>query len=177
MQNGECRLRKAVRTGGVRHAGHLTLLGLAMLVSACERKVENMPTVRDAGAGAAPASQPRAIDVSKYPLQAESNDGGYFVAGLPNVNPPPLNEPFEMEIAVFRAADRIHPLRDIQLSFDADMPEHRHGMNTVATVRDNGDGTYSISGVQLHMPGFWELYADITENGVTERAQFNLTLE
>ena len=50
-------------------------------------------------------------------------------------------------------------------------------MNTIPNVRLNDDGTFAVSEMLFHMPGFWELYFDITEGAVTERAQDEIDIE
>ena len=43
------------------------------------------------------------------------------------------------------------------LRIDAQMPEHRHGMNYKAGVTAEGGGRYRAEGLMFHMPGRWEL--------------------
>jgi hypothetical protein len=43
------------------------------------------------------------------------------------------------------------------LKVDAQMPEHRHGMNYVPTVKALGPGRWHAEGLMFHMPGRWEL--------------------
>ena len=47
------------------------------------------------------------------------------------------------------------------LRVDAQMPEHRHGMNYTATVKDEGAGRYRAEGLMFHMPGRWELLFEL----------------
>jgi hypothetical protein len=65
----------------------------------------------------------------------------------------------------------------LQLAFDARMPEHGHGMNREAEVSSEGGGTFAVSNLLLHMPGLWELYFDVTEGAICERAQFSIDLD
>src|SRR5262249_11565935 len=44
-----------------------------------------------------------------------------------------------------------------RLRIDAQMPEHRHGMNYRPTVVKGGDGVYVAEGMLFHMPGRWHL--------------------
>ena len=60
---------------------------------------------------------------------------------------------------------------------DGGMPAHRHGMNTDPVVTPLGGGRYEVKGLLLHMLGHWELYFDLTDAGVTERAQLDVVLE
>lgn len=63
-------------------------------------------------------------------------------------------------------------------SFDAEMPEHRHGMMTKATKPvlqteiDKKTKRYLIKGVKLHMPGYWLLHLKYTINN--ENKQLSL---
>ena len=57
------------------------------------------------------------------------------------------------------------------------MPEHRHSMNTDAVVTPLGNGRFGVAGLLLHMPGRWEMLFDVTDGGVTERAQLDFILE
>lgn len=57
------------------------------------------------------------------------------------------------------------------------MPQHGHGMNLVPTIERGVDGTWRVDHMLFHMPGYWELYFDITERGRVERAQSEATLE
>ena len=68
-------------------------------------------------------------------------------------------------------------LEGVELSVDAAMPEHGHGMNRVPEVRHAGDGRYVVDGMLLHMPGRWEVYFDVTDGALTERAQIEVELE
>ena len=43
-------------------------------------------------------------------------------------------------------------------SFDAQMPEHAHGMLTSPKITRIAPKTYKIEGINLHMAGYWELY-------------------
>ncbi len=47
------------------------------------------------------------------------------------------------------------------LRIDAQMPEHRHGMNYKASVKSEGGGRYLADGLMFHMPGRWELMFEL----------------
>ena len=57
------------------------------------------------------------------------------------------------------------------------MPHHRHGMLENPTLRRTGPGAFTFTGMNFHMPGRWELYVDITREGVTQRAQTVVVVE
>jgi len=50
------------------------------------------------------------------------------------------------------------------LRVDAQMPDHRHGMNykaSVSVVNGEGAGRYRAEGLMFHMPGRWELLFEL----------------
>ncbi len=69
----------------------------------------------------------------------------------------PLAEPFALEIEL--CAPGGGPTRLSKV--DADMPEHRHGMNYAPSLIDKGEGRYRAEGFVFHMPGRWRLRFEI----------------
>src|SRR6185369_3964494 len=55
------------------------------------------------------------------------------------------------------------------LKVDAQMPEHRHGMNYAPAVKALGPGHWRADGLMFHMPGKWELAFEVTAGGATDR--------
>jgi len=100
----------------------------------------------------------------------------YAVVYATRPDPIPMNQPFTLYVAVYEP-DGTRPLTDIDLTADAAMPQHQHGMNTQPSVTPHDTGLFVVRGMQFHMPGYWELYIDVTRNGITERAQFEVSLE
>jgi hypothetical protein len=74
--------------------------------------------------------------------------------------------------AMVCASDRPRLLR-----VDAEMPEHRHGMNYRARVSATGEGRYLAEGLLFHMPGRWQLLFDVERGGRTERLATDVVLE
>ena len=66
----------------------------------------------------------------------------------------PLNELFTMTVSV---TDADGSAVDGSLSFDATMPAHGHGMNVEPTIESSEAGVFTINGINLHMPGTWQL--------------------
>jgi hypothetical protein len=60
---------------------------------------------------------------------------------------------------------------------DAQMPEHRHGMNYRPTVAPSGAGRYVAEGLMFHMPGRWQLVFDIERAGERTRLTSDVNLE
>lgn len=106
-----------------------------------------------------------------------SNGGGYEVVF--SIMPPkvPLNEPFEIQACVTGKSGDPTDAKNLVISVDAAMPQHQHGMNTKPLIEQTGEGCIHVEGMLFHMVGRWELYFDITRNGITERAQTEITLE
>ena len=60
---------------------------------------------------------------------------------------------------------------------DANMPEHRHGMNYRAGVAPKAPGLYRAEGLLFHMRGRWELTFDVVTASRTERLASTLRIE
>jgi hypothetical protein len=63
------------------------------------------------------------------------------------------------------------------LIVDAQMPEHRHGMNYKPVVTRVGPNRWKADGLLLHMPGRWEFRFDVRTNGRTERLAHGVVVE
>lgn len=77
--------------------------------------------------------------------------------------------------ALFSVTAAVHdarsgaPLRGAQVTIDATMPEHGHGMMTTPEHRELGDGRYRSSGLKLHMPGAWRFDAQAARGALRDR--------
>ena len=60
---------------------------------------------------------------------------------------------------------------------DADMPEHRHGMNYRPSLAPAGDGRYVADGLLFHMPGRWRLSFDVEREGRRVRLTTDVVVE
>ncbi len=63
------------------------------------------------------------------------------------------------------------------LKVDAQMPAHRHGMNSRATVERTAPGRFLARGLMFHMPGVWQFAFDVQRGGDTERATRDLEIK
>lgn len=63
------------------------------------------------------------------------------------------------------------------LKVDAQMPAHRHGMNSRATVERAAPGRFLARGLMFHMPGVWQFVFDVQRAGDTERATRDLEIK
>jgi cytochrome c peroxidase len=62
------------------------------------------------------------------------------------------------------------------LKVDAQMPEHRHGMNYAPTVKALGPGRWRAEGLMLHMPGRWEFVFELRAAGSADRVTSSFPL-
>lgn len=156
-----------------------------LLIVGCDSSPKTAPRAADttetvtpkqpaasASAPAAPATKP-----APAVLEGLSNQGTYFVRVESTPGTIPQNDLFSLKVWVSDAAERRAPARGVTVVVDAGMPEHQHGMNTAPQLTANAGGWYDVEGMMFHMPGFWEIYVDVTRGGVTERAQFRVDLE
>ncbi len=152
---------------------------LCLLLPGCERSNPAAPAPAPAPLPAPTAQDSAAAERPAPPdgFVVESADRTYVVHFSPAPYELPLNDMFALEVMVFAASDRGKPLRGLDLRVDAAMPEHRHGMNTIPEVTEGAGGLFTADGMLLHMPGYWELYFDVTRDGMTERAMVPVDLE
>ncbi len=138
----------------------LLLLAVASLgFAACS------PSPSDSGATASPESNEATVSLS---------DGGSFRVRYSTEHKTiPLNVHFGISVSV----EPINETKNsITIEVSADMPSHGHGINTAPSVQDLGNGTFQVDGILLHMKGKWELYVDIIDGPIRERASFPITL-
>jgi hypothetical protein len=95
--------------------------------------------------------------------------GRYLVLYRTQPAPLKVGQHFALEFAVCPAPDSVR--------VDAQMPEHRHGMNYRPTITGSGEGPYRAEGLMLHMAGRWELSFELRSKGSTERVAQSITLE
>ena len=75
-----------------------------------------------------------------------------------------VGEQFVLELAACPKAGTALPGR---LKLDAHMPEHRHGMNYLPSLKAAGGGRYRSEGWLFHMPGRWEFLFDVDAERLT----------
>jgi len=113
------------------------------------------------GAGAANACGDALPGV---PTTVESSR--YVVAYVTAPSPIEIGRHFTVDFVVCPRADGAAPQ---SVRVDANMPEHRHGMNYRAGVTVLKPGTYRAEGLLFHMPGRWDLTFDVVSGNTTER--------
>ncbi len=104
--------------------------------------------------------------------EAMTEGGSYAVSFAVLEQGFPLSEEFDLAFTVANADKS--PAADVELSVTAWMPNHGHGMNQEPIVTANGDGTFLVAGMLLHMSGAWDVYADVQFEGTTESATLSI---
>jgi len=97
----------------------------------------------------------------------------YVVVYRTTPAPVPMGRHFTVDIAVCAQGGASPPER---LVLDAQMPEHRHGMNYKAVVKPAGAGRFHAEGLMFHMPGRWELTFDVHEGARAVRLTDSIVL-
>ena len=107
-------------------------------------------------------TEPRTIESARY-----------VVAYSTKPQPILANEHFVVDFEICpRATATISDVR-----VDANMPEHRHGMNYRPAVTRVSARTYRAEGLLFHMQGRWEMTFDIASGSNVERLTTNIVLE
>jgi hypothetical protein len=78
-------------------------------------------------------------------------------------SPIPLNAPFTLDVTVL-PADGAALDDGLLLTVDATMPAHGHGMNTTPSVTSATNGSFDVTGMQLHMPGSWRMTFEVAKS-------------
>lgn len=90
----------------------------------------------------------------------------YVVAFRTTPAPPPVGAHFVVDLEVCPKPGA-KPAKGVRV--DAQMPDHRHGMNYRPTVTPRGAGRYRAEGLLFHMPGRWVYSFDVDDGTATER--------
>ena len=106
-----------------------------------------------------------------------TSDEQFFVVFETDPNPIPQNAPFSIVVSVYEDREQTRSAKDIELTVDGRMPQHRHGMNTTPVIKALENGKFEVQGMLFHMVGLWQLHFDITRDGETVRAQTTILLE
>jgi hypothetical protein len=92
--------------------------------------------------------------------------GRYAIAYVTEPAPIAVGRHFVVDFVVCPRPDAPAPQ---VVRVDANMPEHRHGMNYRAAVVRTPTGVYRAEGMLFHMPGRWDLTFDIVAGNRTDR--------
>ena len=97
----------------------------------------------------------------------------YMIAFRPDPIRIEVGEPFALILNVCTKAGNPAEL----VAVDAQMPEHKHGMNYKPSIISSNDGRYRAEGLVFHMPGLWELNFDVRAGEESERLSHDIILK
>jgi len=106
---------------------------------------------------------------------ATTASGDYTVRYEFEPDPIPRNEHFVMHVLLSRK-DGLEFAPGLSVVVDADMPAHGHGINTQPEVTMVSPGVYKVEGLLFHMGGQWELFVDVMEDGIPDRATIRIKM-
>ncbi|MEM1453342.1 MAG: hypothetical protein AAF957_13190 [Planctomycetota bacterium] len=123
-----------------------------------------------------PGSAAAAAEGEGYGDRATSSRGT-FVAEVTSAAPIPLNEPFAVRLALVdpESGERFEDYDEVTI--DARMPAHQHGMLRDVELEPSADGALVAEGLLFHMVGHWEIHVDVRRGARVERAQLDVELE
>jgi hypothetical protein len=115
-----------------------------------------------------------------FAQSCEIPPGGQMIAGAD----PGVRLSYRLEPAALQT-DRHFSVRvdacgipdDATLVIDAQMPEHRHGMNYKPVVTRVGPGAWRADGLLLHMPGRWEFRFELRAGERVERLAHTVVVQ
>lgn len=89
----------------------------------------------------------------------------YMIAFRPEPLRIEVGEPFALLFNVCTRSGRAGEL----VAVDAQMPDHKHGMNYHPSIVPKGDGRFRVEGLVFHMAGHWEISIDVRAGEEIER--------
>ena len=117
---------------------------------------------------------PSGASSTGWPLTSPTEGGNFEVKVQKDGGEIERNKHFSLDVTV---AAKSGELGDVKVVVDADMPAHRHGMNTKPETSAKGTGQYRVDGMVFHMSGDWVITVDVTRGSDTERASFPVSIE
>lgn len=145
---------------------------LLMLSAACKpAEVDESAAEEEAKAAEIPADQTMA---------GATKDDKFYVVATPSINPIPFQELFELEVEIYRDAQREELAEDAVLDqVRALMPAHRHGMKNEPEIEALSGGKFLVKGMRFHMQGegedgHWTLDYLVREGSTIDSALFDL---
>ena len=97
----------------------------------------------------------------------------YMIAFRPDPVRIEVGEPFALVLNVCTKGGNPAEL----VAVEAQMPEHRHGMNYKAAIVAGPDGRYRAEGLVFHMPGRWEISFDVRAGEESERLSHDIIVK
>jgi hypothetical protein len=115
-----------------------------------------------------------ASSTADWPATKSTDGGGYSVTLSPVGGGILNNEHFSLALSIKPEKATSAPLKVV---VDADMPAHRHGMNTKPELVEQGEGRYQVDGMLFHMAGEWVITVDVGSGEASERVTFPVLVE
>jgi len=115
-----------------------------------------------------------AQECAGHPGAAKVESERYVVTYRTKPDKIAVGQHFSMDLGVCPKRGQAAPE---SLRVDAQMPEHRHGMNYKTTVKPADGGRYQAEGLMFHMPGRWEFIFEVRGGGKTDRVTRSVMLE
>jgi len=113
------------------------------------------------------------------PRELTTRDGRFQISWAPVGGEVPVNEHFEAEVTVRRAASagaEGELVEDAVVSMTCFMPDHGHGMLREPRTEPLATGTYRIRGLLLHMGGDWSISISASIDGLASTADDSISL-
>jgi hypothetical protein len=110
------------------------------------------------------------------PSQVVSKENSFRLTLQSTPAPLPLNELFEITVKVDASAATDNSSNPVWLRASAEMPAHKHGMNTRVIVEQLGEGHFVLKGLLFHMRGEWLITFDVAKGRVHEQATARVQL-
>lgn len=101
---------------------------------------------------------------------AQQEQAVFNVSYTSQVEPLPLNQIHSWILHVETTDGR--PVEQAGIRVDGGMPAHGHGLPTQPSVREIGKGDYLVEGIKFSMTGYWEMWFEISADGVTAKRMF-----
>lgn len=83
-----------------------------------------------------------------------------------------VSKPFGLELTVCAPLSE-----DTEITVDAWMPAHQHGMNYVPSINALGEGQFAISNLVFHMPGIWQIRVAVEVEGAPSAYQLDIDVK
>lgn len=127
------------------------------------------------GHGPTQLPEPRArAAAAAWPATRLTDRGNFIVTIQPEGGSLARGRHFSLEVALEPGTRAGTP---VSVVVDADMPSHRHGMNTKPETIREGDHRYRANGMLFHMAGEWSISVEISVGTTQERAFFPVVIE
>jgi cytochrome c peroxidase len=150
---GEWELRVTVKAGGVEDRAVFTLTAVAAPPPEMEEK--------EVSAAVMISDRTKA-----------TKDGLFRVSYEPLPDPPPVKR---VHVWMLRVHDTDgKAVEGAEIAVSGEMPEHGHGMPSEPTVSERGGGSYTASGLNFSMPGFWKVTVRVKAGGKEDEVVFSL---